>query len=183
MLTVVLLVLPLGLETFAVSAAVGVARMPAPDRTRLAFTLSGFEAGAPLAGLAMGEALGQAITGVADYVAIAVLLAFGAYMMAGEDSGDEERMERLTRVRGWALVLLALSVSVDEIAIGFTLGLLDVPLVPVLIAIALQAFVAAQLGVRAGARLGDRVRKNAERLAGLLLVLLAVALLGIELAG
>jgi putative Mn2+ efflux pump MntP len=151
MLTVALLVVPLGLETFAVSATLGVARVPAPERARLAVMLSGFEAGAPLVGLAIGEALGQAITGVADYVAIAVLLAFGAYMMRGEVS-DEEELERLARVRGWAMAMLALSVSVDEIAIGFTLGLLDVPLVPVLIAIALQAFVAAQLGVRAGAR-------------------------------
>ena len=49
-----------------------------------------------------------------------------------------------------------------------------------LIAIALQAFVAAQLGLRVGARLGDRVSEHGERLAGLLLILLAVALLVLE---
>jgi putative Mn2+ efflux pump MntP len=85
-------------------------------------------------------------------------------------------------VCGWAAVTLAVSVSVDEIAIGFTLGLLDVPLVPVLIAFGGQAFVAAQLGLRVGAPLGARVGEYAERLAGLLLVLLAVALPAVNIA-
>ena len=183
MLTVVLLVVPLGLETFAVSAALGVARVSPRERARLALILSACEAGAPLLGIAMGEALGRAITGIADYLAIAVLIAFGAYMMFIEYDDEEQRIRRLTGVRGWSAVVLALSVSVDEVAIGFTLGLLEVPLVPVLVAIAVQAFVAAQLGLRAGARIGEHIAENAERLAGLLLVLLAIALLALEVVG
>lgn len=160
MLTLVLLVLPLGLESFAVAAALGVARVPPRDRLRVSLILSGFEAGAPIVGLAAGVALGRAISSAADYVAAAVLLALGAHMIVGEEADEDERIERLARVRGWAAVLLALSVSVDEVAIGFPLGLLDVPIVPVLIAIALQAFICSRSSSSASGR-GDRVPRPA----------------------
>ena len=47
--------------------------------------------------------------------------------------------------RGPGALLLALSISLDELAIGFTLGLLRLPAVLVIALIALQAFIVAQL--------------------------------------
>ena len=81
MLRAVLLVLPLGLDTFAIAAALGLARVPPGARLRVSLLLSAFEAAAPLLGLVLGEALGEAVSGVADYMAICVLLAFAAYML------------------------------------------------------------------------------------------------------
>jgi hypothetical protein len=60
--------------------------------------------------IGLGEALGQAISGVADYMAICVLLAFAAYMLLADE--DESRIGRLLQVRGLAAVMLGLSVSV-----------------------------------------------------------------------
>jgi hypothetical protein len=73
------LVLPLGLDTFAVAAALGAVGVSAARRLRISFLFTGFEAGMPLIGLALGAPLGRAIGGSADYVAIGVLLAFGLY--------------------------------------------------------------------------------------------------------
>ena len=73
--------------------------------------------------------------------------------------------------------MLGLSVSLDELAIGFTMGLLRVPAVLVVALIALQAFLVSQLGFALGAIVGERVREGAERLAGGLLILLALFLL------
>ena len=182
MLRAVLLVLPLGLDTFAIAAALGLARVPSGARLRVSLLLSAFESAAPLLGLGLGEALGQAVSGVADYMAICVLLAFAAYMLLADEDEEQSKIGRLLQVRGVAAVMLGLSVSIDEVAIGFTLGLLDVPLVPVLIAIALQALVLSQLGLRLGARLGERAHEGAERLAGLVLGVLAIELLAEKLA-
>jgi putative Mn2+ efflux pump MntP len=117
----------------------------------------------------------------ADYVAVALLLALGVYMLTGEQ-GEEQRLLNLSRGRGVGLLVLGLSVSLDELAIGFTFGLLRLPVIPALILIAAQAFVAAQLGLRLGARLGERIRERSERLAGLALVALGLGLLVAKLA-
>jgi putative Mn2+ efflux pump MntP len=73
---------------------------------------------------------------------------------------------------GAALVLLGLSVSLDELAVGFAFGLSRVPVLPALVLIAVQAFVVSQLGFRLGGRLSAPFRQRTERAAGLALGLL-----------
>jgi manganese efflux pump family protein len=184
MLKAVALIVPLGLDTLAVAAALGVAGLPRDRRLPVSVLLTSFEAAMPLVGLVAGATIGHAISGAAEYLAIAVLLGFGWYMVAGEEhEGEEARLAAMARGGGPAAVALAFSVSLDELAIGFSLGLLDVPLVPVLIAIAVQAFAASQIGLRIGGRVSEAVREGTERLAGLLLAALAVVLLIEKLAG
>ena len=173
------LVLPLGLDTFAVAAALGA--LGVQQRLRVSALFTAFEAGMPLTGLALGAPLGHAIGGAADYVAIGVLLTFGLYTLLDSQEADEQRLAELASLRGPAVLLLGVSVSLDELAIGFTLGLLHMPVVLVIALIAGQAFLLAQLGLRLGSRLSRRFREGAERLAGLALVGLAVALLAEEL--
>jgi putative Mn2+ efflux pump MntP len=170
----VALVLPLGLDTFGVAAALGLAGIGTPQRLRISALFTAFEAGMPLIGLAVGAPLGDAIGKTADYVAIGILLALGVYMLLER---DEQRVARLAQVRGPAALLLGLSISLDELAIGFTLGLLRLPAGLVIALIALQAFVVAQLGLRLGSRLSERLREAAERVAGLALAGLGAALL------
>jgi hypothetical protein len=54
-------VLPLGLDTFAVSAAIGVTGHDSGRRLRLSLLMAAFEAGIPLVGLALGAPLGHAV--------------------------------------------------------------------------------------------------------------------------
>lgn len=169
------LVLPLGLDTFAVAAALGT--IGVENRLRVSALFSSFEAGMPLIGLALGAPLGRAIGGEADYAAIGVLLAFGLYTLLGREGAEEERLAQFTSLRGPALLLLGVSVSLDELAIGFTLGLLRLPVLLVIALIAAQAFLVTQLGLRLGGRLSARLREGAERLAGVALAGLALALL------
>jgi manganese efflux pump family protein len=67
---------------------------------------------------------------------------------------------------------LGLSISLDELAIGFSLGLARLPVAPVIAAIAIQAVVASQLGLALGKVISDRFRQYAERVAGLALIAL-----------
>lgn len=172
------LIVPLGMDTFAVAAALVVAGLPPRERLRVSALFTAFEAGMPVVGLLIGAAIGRTIGQVADYVAIGTLLLLGSYMLWPRDEDEEEeRLALLGRTRGIAALGLGLSISLDELAIGFTLGLLRLPVALVLAWIAVQAFVVAQLGFRVGARVGEAVREGAERVAGAILVALAVVLL------
>ncbi len=177
----VALVVPLGLDTFAVAAALGMLGTSAATRLRVSVLFTAFEAATPLIGLALGAPLGHVIGPAANYVAIGVLLAFGLYTLLGTDQREEHQLARLANARGPGALLLGLSISLDELAIGFTLGLLRLPAVLVIALIALQAFIVAQLGLRLGYRLSERLRETAERLAGLALATLAIVLLAEEL--
>jgi putative Mn2+ efflux pump MntP len=176
------LILPLCLDTFAIAAAIGLTRPTGAQRLRFSLLFAAFEGGMPVIGLLVGAGLGRAIGGWSEYVAIAALAGLGLYMLFGRDD-DEGRAQRLATSSGSAVLVLGLSVSLDELAIGFSLGLLKVPIVPAILLIALQAFVVSQVGFALGGRIGETTREGAERLAGAVLLAIAGALLLAKILG
>jgi putative Mn2+ efflux pump MntP len=179
--TMIALVLPLGLDTLAVSAALGIGGVSAGQRMRASLLFPAFEAVMPLVGLAIGHGLGAVIGTAANYAAIGVLLALGIHILVVDE--DEREHSSLIGRGLSASIGLGLLISLDELAIGFTLGLLHLPVLPVIALIALQTLILAQVGMRVGKGIGDRLRERAERLAGVALALLAIGLLIARLAG
>ena len=178
MLKLLAFVLPLGLDSFAVTAAIGASqKLTAWQRLRISLVFVIFEGGMPLIGLGLGTALARGIGQVADYLAGAAVIAIGAWMLLAGDQDDEERAARIITSRGLALIALGISISLDELAIGFTIGLADLSVTTVIVAIALQAFIAAQLGLAIGAKIGERWRERAEQVAGIALILLGAYLI------
>jgi len=176
-LTLVGLVVPLGLDTFAVAAALGMAGLEARDRTRVSLIFTAFEAGMPLIGFFAGNLTGQAVGNAADYVAIAILIALGIFMLRPQADDEEKRLSLLARTKGLAVLGLGIGISIDELAIGFTIGLLHFPVLVIVVLIGVQAFIVTQLGIRLGQRIGERIREGAERLAGVALAALGLVLL------
>jgi putative Mn2+ efflux pump MntP len=176
-------VLPLGLDSFAVAAAIGASQVTtARQRLRISLVFVLFEGGMPLIGLGLGSALARGIGHAADYLAAAAVIGIGAWMLLADGQDEEAKAGRLTSSHGLALVALGISISLDELAIGFTIGLVGVPVIAVIVAIALQAFLAAQVGLAIGARIGERWRERAERAAGIALILLGGYLITAQFA-
>jgi manganese efflux pump family protein len=166
-------VLPLGLDSFAVAAAIGAVQVPAwRARLRISLVFVVFEAGMPLIGFALGSALARGIGNVADYLAAGAVIAVGAWILFATGNDEEHRADRLIGSHGLALLALGVSISLDELAIGFSIGLVRLPQAAVIGAIAVQALLAAQLGLAIGARISDLLRERAEQVAGIALILL-----------
>jgi manganese efflux pump family protein len=104
-------------------------------------------------------------------------------MLTGAELAERDPADLLAAGRAGvvAAVGLGLSISLDELAIGFSAGLLRVPLAALVVLVALQAFVATQVGLRLGARVPVRAREGLERGAGLVLVTLGLVLLAEQL--
>jgi len=177
MLKLLAFVLPLGLDSFAIAAALGTAALPAWQRWRISVIFVIFEAGMPLIGLAAGAPLAHAIGGIADYLAAAALLSVGAWMLLADDDSEAGKAKDLLSKRGIAVISLGLAISTDELAIGFSLGLTRLPAATVIAAIAVQALLASQIGLAIGGRIGERWRERAERLAGAALAALGAFLI------
>lgn len=172
-------VLPLGVDSFAVAAALGAAGLTsAAERLRISAIFVAFEAGMPLIGVAAGSGLARVIGGVADYVAAVAVAGLGVFMLVhDDDSAEEQKAGRVIGTRGLAVLALGISISLDEFAIGFSLGLVRMPIGRVIIAIGVVALIASQLGLSLGNRIGARFRERAEKLAAIALIVLGAYLL------
>jgi putative Mn2+ efflux pump MntP len=180
-LELIALALALGLDTFGVAIALGLAGLPREKRLRISLLFAGFEAAMPLVGVALGAPLGHAIGSTADYIAAALIAALGIYMLLSENDQDEARVLSLTERGLFGAVALGASISLDELATGFSAGLLRLPIAALVIAVAAQAFIATQIGVRIGAGVGERTREAAEKLADVALITLGAILLVTQL--
>lgn len=178
------LLLPLALDTFALAAALGMAGLEKRDRLRVTLVFTTFEAGMPIAGMLIGRVAGAFLGTWAGYGGIAFLFVAGFLLLRpGQDEGEEAgRLRLLAHARGLAILDLGLSISVDELTVGLSAGLLGLSIALTVVWIAIQAFVATQIGLRSGARLGDEVRERAEWVAGVALIAVALVLLVLRLA-
>ena len=179
-------VFPLSLDSFAVAfAALGIGGLSRAQRLRIMLLFLAFEAGMPLVGLALGAPLAVLVGGLARYVTPVALAAVGLWILhegLDDDDDETEKAKGVLTARGFALIGLGLGISMDELALGFTLGFTRFPIGRVVTAIAVQAFAAIWTGAFLGSRItgkaAERVRSRAERLAGIGLIALAVFLLG-----
>lgn len=163
-LAIAAFVIPLGFDTLAVSVALGLRGMR-PLQPALVF--AAFEVTMPLAGIALGRYAGARVESLAGYLGGLIVIALGLHTLR-EALENEDTVESfsLRSVRG--IVTAGLGVSTDEIAIGFPLGALRLPLGPMLAAIGTQAFVAAAGGILLGNRIGRRLGLRTARLAGVI---------------
>jgi putative Mn2+ efflux pump MntP len=182
MMRVILVVLPLGLDTFALSTVLGVLPLAKGQRLRIAGLFAAAEGLMPAVGVLLGLPLGHALGHWASYVAGVLLIGIGGWMWwheqreraGGSEDEDDETTKLMSAATGstWSLMGLALSISLDELAVGFSLGLLDLPLIPILVLIALQALLLSLAGQWIGRNAGQRLGPFAEQLVGPLLCLL-----------
>ncbi|MEO7617362.1 MAG: manganese efflux pump [Candidatus Saccharibacteria bacterium] len=169
------LTIPLCLDSFLIAAAIGMSRPSKANRIRISTFFAVFEAGMPLVGLLIGEALSGPLGGAAEYTAIVVLIIFGLYATFNSKDEDDDA-KRIASTHGLAIIGLGLGISLDGLAIGFTYGLLHLPVVLVTTLIAIQAFVLSQVGFAVGGKLPERIRQYGEKVASLALIAIGVLL-------
>jgi manganese efflux pump family protein len=168
-------VIPLGFDTLAVSIALGL-RGIRPLRPALIF--AAFEVTMPLVGIGLGRYLGVRAESVAVYLGGILLIGVGIHTLRETSERGHDVSFRSLR----AAVATGLGVSTDEIAIGFPLGALRLPVATVLAAIGVQAFLATAGGIlvgrRIGKNLGERAARLSEVIAATMFILLGAYLIG-----
>jgi|GEM_PF-596806 len=179
------LLIPLTADTFIVSTALGLAGLPKKDQLRTSLILAAFEAGMPAVGVLIGHGLGDFLGNYAGYVAAFVIGLAGVIMLwpANDKEKEEQQAKLLAKSRGFAIISLGLAISIDEVAIGLSLGLLDISLIIAVIFIGVQAFAASQVGLKLGAKISEQAREDTEKFAGGALIVVALILAGLKIFG
>lgn len=169
---VVVLGFILGLDNFRVAIALGTVPFGLKRAVQVALTFGLWDTVMPLIGLVIGNRIGEHVGDVAEYVGAAALGGYGVFLIvSGLRNPEPKELDH-----PWALFGIPLTLSLDNLFAGASLGLLG--LSPWLsaavfgIMTALLSLVGLQLG-RVAARL---VRIRADLVSGVTLVIAAVAL-------
>ena len=162
----------LSLDNFRVSIALGTVPFGLRRAVQVALTFGLWDAIMPLVGLLIGRQIGEAVGDVAELVGAAALGGYGLYLVISALRNPEP--DELDHP--WALFGIPLTLSLDNLLAGASLGILG--LSPWFSAAvfgvmtAVMSLVGLQLG-RAAARL---VRIRSDLLGGVTLIMAAVAL-------
>jgi len=143
-------------------------------RIGLVFGLA--EAISPAIGWLIGKAAATWIQPIGDWVAFALLVLVGGHMLweAWRGSHGEALPVEAQAARKKAgtlrLMLTAVATSIDAMAVGISLAVLDVSIVSACVVIGLVTTVIATIGVLAGRKAGETLGPMAEVLGGLALI-------------
>lgn len=169
-----------GLDVLALSIAVGIMQLPRRSRIRLGIAFSGAEVVMQIVGYAIGTGAGRIVGTIADYVGFAVLAGVGIFVVR-ESYGTEDSPLKVDS--GWGLVAACASISLDSLGIGVSLPGVPLPLLPLLVTVGVSTIIFTTVGLTFGAQLGNRYKQLAERVAGIVLVVLAVLFTAQHLLG
>ena len=177
---ILLLSLGLAMDATAVSAARGLAaqRVSARQVALIAALFGGFQALMPLIGWMFGARFGPLVEQFDHWIAFVLLGAVGGKMLweafHDDDATSEQDGERF-RLR--ALLVLAVATSIDALAVGITLPMLDAPFALTLVTIGVVTAICCALGVLAGRRFGAALGKRLDALGGIVLIGLGTKIL------
>jgi manganese efflux pump family protein len=174
----VLLAAPLGTDSAALCTGIGATgRLTMRRRLTIAGTLTAFEAGMPVIGVLLAGVVGDALGESARWIGGALLVALGIYMLRGGDDDDDGEIH--VPIGPVALVVAGLAVSIDEVAVGVSLGLGGVNLPVLVTTIGVIVFTATMAGLTLGALLIDHAKAAGTYAAYALMVLGALLAFGV----
>ena len=158
---VIAFVLPLGFDTLGIAVALGLRGME-PWRPALVFTM--FETVMPIFGIIVGRVVGDRFSEPAEIAGGLILIGIGFHAFR-EALGKEGDPQQVSFASLRAAVVSGVGISMDELAVGFPLGVARLQIGTVLVTIAVQTFLVTAGGILIGSRIGAALGRRASRYA------------------
>jgi manganese efflux pump family protein len=178
LINIIAIAVALAMDAFAVAIAAGIklGRISYRQNFRLAWHFGFFQAAMPVIGWAAGLTIRDAIARYDHWVAFALLLFVAQGMLRDAFRTEADNGPPKDPTRGMTMVMLSLATSLDALAVGLSLSLINVSIWAPAVIIGLVAAVFTTLGMHLGKRLSraTQVRRYADAIGGL--VLLAIGL-------
>ncbi len=168
---ILLIAVGLAMDAFAVSLGIGTTRFATGRGAifRLSFHFGLFQSLMPILGWLAGSSLAGPMDGLDHWIA-AGLLAFVGVRMIRAGLDPDRTVYRTDPSRGGTLVMLCLATSIDALAIGLSVAMLQINIIYPSIVIGLVTAALSLSGLGIGYRLGEMFGKRMEILGGLILV-------------
>lgn len=169
----ILIAISLSMDAFAVSICKGLSVRKVSFRHALicGVWFGGFQGLMPALGYFLGDRFSTLLTRFGPWVAFILLAIIGANMVK-ESFGEDESLDDDYSPK--AMLPLAVATSIDAFAVGVGLAAVQVQILPAVTLIGCITCVLSGIGVKVGAIFGDKYRAPAERLGGIVLILIGL---------
>lgn len=177
MFEVLLLSFALSMDAFAVAIGLGVKakKFDVMFSLKVALFFGIFQGVMPLFGYFASIGLGSFIESIDHWIAFVLLSLIGGKMLY--DSFGENTEDEISILTNKVLLMLAIATSIDAMAAGFTLELMSVnPFISMLL-IGIITLFFSFIGVYIGTQGGEFLESKAEKLGGIVLILIGLKIL------
>jgi putative Mn2+ efflux pump MntP len=168
----------LAMDAFAVSIATGVSLKDVSFRQtfRLSWHFGLFQALMPIIGWRVGLSIHTRIESYDHWVAFSLLSFVGINMIRKTFQHDKYEGQKKDPTKGMTLVMLSVATSIDALAVGLSISMLNVSIWTTALIIGIVAGIFTIIGLQIGKRIGSVVRLSlyTETIGGI--VLLAIGL-------
>ena len=171
MTTLLLLAFALSLDSFRVSLGLGALKLSSLRQAQVVLAFGLCDGLAPLIGLLIGQSIVTFIGTWTEPLGPLALLAYGAYVIYVSRRATET--EEPTR---WIVLGLPLTLSLDNLIAGTSLGLVGFPLLLSVVVIGGMSALMSLLGLRLGRLAVNYLSVKTELIGGIALVCIALVL-------
>lgn len=181
-LALVLSALAVGLDNFAAAIGIGIAGVDARTRLRVAVIFGVFEAAMPLVGLLVGHRSAHSLGQATRYIGGGLLVAAGLWsLIQARRTGNVDPPDAFDALQKGGqstgtLLVTGFALSIDNLVIGFGLGVTKTPLVASLVVFAIVSVGLTLAGLELGRTLGARMQGRADWVAGAVLIVVGALL-------
>jgi len=177
MTELIILSIALSMDAFAVALGIGAKQITINKSLALKVALffGFFQGFMPLVGYLAGLGLSDFIETIDHWVAFILLALIGGKMVY--ESFGEPVEEEISIITNKVLLLLAIATSIDAMAAGFTLTLMETNITTSIVVIGITTFIFSYAGVILGSKGGAFLESKAELLGGIVLILIGLKIL------
>lgn len=171
----------LAMDAFAVAIAAGISLKQISFRQnfRLAWHFGLFQAMMPVIGWSAGLSFRDLIVRYDHWVAFVLLIFVAQGMLRQAFKSEKERSEAKDPTRGLTMVMLSVATSLDALAVGLSLSLINISIWMPAAVIGVVACIFTTIGLHLGKRLANaaRLRRWADALGGIVLIAIGLNIL------
>ena len=169
------------MDAFAVSIATGIHLKKVSFRQmfRLSWHFGLFQAMMPVIGWRAGASVRYYIQRYDHWIAFGLLTFVGGHMIKEAMGKNRHQGIQKDRTKGWTLVMLSVATSIDALAVGFSISLLNISIWTPALIIGIVAGLFSITGLLMGERIGsaERVSLYAEIIGGIVLIAIGLNIL------
>lgn len=178
LLPILFLAFSMSADAFAAALGKGT-RLDRPgwgEALRTGLIFGTIEAITPVIGWGLGRAASRYIDAFDHWIAFGLLLAIGGKMIADavRRHDDDEKPQSHSF---WVLAVTAVGTSIDALAVGVTLALVNASIMVNALAIGAATFLMTTIGVMTGRVLGEKFGRYAEGAGGVILIVIGTRIL------
>jgi len=172
MVTLLLLGFALSLDSFRVSLGLGTLKLSRLRQLQIVIAFGVCDALAPLIGLLIGKSLLKVIGPWVEHLGPLLLCVYGVYVVyiaqrcAGRETGDTDR---------WMVLGLPLTLSLDNLVAGTTLGMIGFPMLLSVTIIGAMSALLSLAGLRLGRAAVSLLPIKMELIGGVVLIFIALS--------